>query len=213
VTTKRDPIVSKILLDCGECPEKWNDLLKSGRYGIPRMPEEIEARPEISETTFANEGKQIPLHVLAGKQLNFGEEPPRGLAKVWADDLGGFERRPTERWKRSQAFMRIMVRIFASKERLPKPELTKLLKVVDDLSPNEPLPRFTPALWGSPKEFLERWRCHEVDMRFVYVNRSSMRFELWAESIPPDAPEDLDEAEEPSGHWDGLKWTPTPTQN
>jgi hypothetical protein len=214
VTAKRDPIVSKIQLDCGECPEKWNDLLKSGRYGIPRMPEEIEARPEISETSFADvECKQIPLADLAGKQIKLGEEPPQGLAKVWGNDIGALETAPTARWKRSQSFMHIMGQIFASKNRLSKRHRVELLQMVADLVPNEPLPLFDPALWGSPEEFFERWKGHLVDVRFTYTNRGLQRFELWAESIPPDEPEDLDDAGEPSGHWDGLTWTPTPTKN
>jgi hypothetical protein len=201
---KKDPV----LLALGKCPANWNAyLLKT--YGLPQEPQ---PRDEVSETAFTDrEGCRSPLEDVASRQIKLGEEPPTGLFKVWGD-YSGPENEPGEQWKRSQAFMAVMAWIFAWKNTLPKQARSELLKQVDDLQPIKPLPVFDKSL-GTPEEFLERWRGHELDVRFVYKNRSTQVFEIWYESLPPDEPEDLDEAGEPDGHWDGLTRTPTPTEH
>jgi hypothetical protein len=101
-----------------------------------------------------------------------------------------------------------MAWIVACKNKLPQEARDELLKIVDDLSPLSPLPVFPDEL-GTPAEFLERWRGHEIDVRFVHVN-GVPTFEIWHETLPPDEPEDLDEAGEPAGHWEGLTWIADP---
>jgi hypothetical protein len=177
MTLKKDPI----LVALGECPEKWNQyLLKT--YGLPHEPQ---SRNEVSESAFVDEeGSRSSLEALAARQIRPGEEPPKGLLKVWAENSRP-ENEPSEQWKRSQAFMRMMTRIVAWTNKLDKLELAQLLKDVDDLQPDNPLPVFDECL-GSPEEFLERWRCHELDVRFVYKRRGVQVFEIRRESIPPD---------------------------
>ncbi len=198
---KKDPV----LVSLGECPEKWNQfLLKT--YGLPQEPQ---ARSVFNETDFLDgNGRQIPLDHLAARQIKLGEEPPKGLLKVRCD-YSGLENEPTEKWKRSQGFMRAMVWIYASKKKLSKQQRAELLKLVDELHPNEYLTVFDESL-GTPEEFLDRWAGHQLDVRFIFKNRSALIFEIWHESIPPDEPEDLDEDGGPSGHWEGLKFIPDP---
>jgi len=212
MTRPIDPELRRICVECGDCPDAWNKKLLE--FSI--RPEPPERRDDISETTFRYpSGDQIALEDTAGWQWKRGTEQPRGLAKV-AGEWSGLESAPTARWKRSQEFTGIMTWIFAIKNRRSKRERDELMKTVGDFVPNEPLPLFDPALWGSPEEFFERWKGHLVDVRFTYTNRRLQRFELWAESFPPydeDDLEDLGDAGEPDGHWDGLTWTPTPTKN
>jgi len=67
------------------------------------------------------------------------------------------------------------------------------------------------ASLGTPAEFRERWFCGELEICVRASDRRTHFFEVWR--LPPDEPEDLDEAGEPSGHWDGLKWTADPPES
>lgn len=199
MSPKKDPV----LVALGDCPEKWSAyLLKT--YGIPETPQ---PRSEVSESAFVGEdGSRTPLEAVAGRLIRLGEEPPKGLSKVWAE-YSGLEHEPTEHWKRSQAFMQVMAQIYAHECKLSKDKRTEMLKIVEELCPDEPLVEF-PEHLGSAQDFFYRWQHHEFDVHFVYENRTTQRLEILEYKIPlpPDEPEDLDEAGEPTGHWEGLKW-------
>lgn len=96
-----------IIVALGDSHEKWNGyLLKT--YGLPQEPQ---ARNEVSESAFVNQsGVRSPLEDVAAHQIRIGEEPPRGLSKVWAE-LSLPESQPSEQWKRSQAFVRVFTTI------------------------------------------------------------------------------------------------------
>ncbi len=196
---KKDPI----LIALGDAPEKWNDfLLKT--YGLPEDPQ---PRDEVSESAFQDEdGERLPLEDVAGLQIRLGEEPPKGLAKIWAE-VSFLEPEPTERWKRSLAFFRAIVRIWAAERRLSKQKRAELLREVDAFRPTEPLPVFPDSL-GTPEEFFERWQRGEIEVRFTSRNRATQTCEIWQHAIPPDEEENLDPADEPPGYWAGLKWIP-----
>lgn len=189
MTKRIDPVLRKIHVECGNSPEKWNALLRE-TYSLS---EEVTVPHEdVQESVFSR---------------------PKGLAKY-----SGFEYAPTPGWLRSQAFYRVIARIVARKnKKLTKRGraklLNKLLKNVDDFIPSAPLPDFDPELWGEPEEFLDRWKGHLVDVKFVYTNRGLQAFELWSEAFPPDEPDDWDEDDggAPRGHWVGLKWVPDPS--
>jgi hypothetical protein len=95
MSPKKDPLIVAL----GDCPEKWNTyLLKT--YALPQTPQ---PRDEVSESAFISEdGSRTPLEAVAARQIRLGEEPPKGLAKVWAE-YSDLENKPTEQWKRSQA--------------------------------------------------------------------------------------------------------------
>jgi hypothetical protein len=181
---KKDPV----LLALGECPEKWNQfLLKT--YGLPKEPQ---SKNVVSETEFRDpEGQQIPLADLAGRQIRLGEGRPKGLLKLCAED-SSLEKEPTEEWKRALGFMRAMAWIYAFKNKLPKQARAELIKLVDELNPNEPLGTFDESL-GTPEEFLDRWAGHELDVRFVSKNRSTLMFEIWYQLMRPDEPDDVED--------------------
>ena len=194
----------RVLIALGDDLKAWNAHLLEN-YGLPEEPRSRYENAEADVCT-TDDGRYEPLEDVAARQINLGEEPPIGLLKVRAD-YSGLEHEPTTQWKRSQAFMLAITWIYPCQKRLSKQKRDEMLNLVDDVSPLSPLPVFDES-WGAPQEFLERWRCHELDVRIVYKNRGTQTFELWREFIPPDEPEDLDEASEPSGHWDGLKWIP-----
>lgn len=206
MSAKKDPV----LIDAGECPKKWNKILKD-----TGTPQEKSTRKEV---------QQDSIRVIDPRSKN---PKPMSLDEAGAhwgsatqdtnNGIGLPESTPPPKWVRSQAFMRAMAWIFACKNRLPKQQRDELLKDVDDLHSSNPLPEFDPACWGrTAVEFLDRWRGHEVDVRFVYsAKHQAPMFELWSESLPPDEPDDWDEDDggAPRGHWDGLKWTADPPES
>ena len=192
MTLKRDPI----LVALGNRQELWDAFLLNN-YGLPQEPQ---PRYEVSESAFVDEdGSRSTLEGLAGRQIRLGEEPPKGLFKVRAE-YSGPENEASAQWKRSQAFVRIVAWIYTCEKRLPKLKRDEFLKYVDDLKPTSPLPVFEESL-GTPEEFLGRWRCYELDVRFVRKSRADQIIEIRFRTLPPDVPEDLPEADEPSGHW------------
>jgi hypothetical protein len=60
------------------------------------------------------------------------------------------------------------------------------------------------AAFGTPAEFRKRSFYGELEISTRAVNRRSHVIEIWR--LPPQELEDLDEGEEPVGHWEGLKW-------
>lgn len=201
---KRDPI----LVALGACPKKWSQFLLKN-YGLPEEPQ---SRNVVSEAElFDKDRSRASLDDFAARQIRLGEEPPKGLLKVWAEHSGP-ESEASEQWRRSQAFMRVMAWIFARENKLGQNERAALLKNIDDLRPETSLPVF-PEVLGSPDEFFERWKGYEFDVRFSRKSRRTQVFEIRQYRLPPDEPEELDEADEPKGHWEGLKWIPDPRQN
>ena len=196
---KKEPIIVAL----GDSFEKWNGhLLKT--YGLPQEPQ---ARNEVSESAFVNKsGVRSPLEVVAARQIRIGEEPPRGLSKVWAQESLP-ESQPSEQWKRSQAFVRVFTTIFAHQSKLPECERRELLKMVDELRPNEDLGVFPDEL-GSPEELYRRWQDHEIDVKFVHERRAKQIIRVLSYPMPPDVEEDLDEGGAPRGHWEDLTFIP-----
>lgn len=185
MSSRKDPIIVAL----GYCPEKWNRHLLT-TYGLQQDPGPPN---EISETESKNTSDS-----------NNTLEQVAGFAGTYAGN-SELESEPTTHHKRSRAFMRVMVTIFACKNKLPGADHAALLKEIDDLPTSCSLPVFDDSL-GSPEEFCERWRCHELDVRFLPENRDRLVFEIWFESIAPDKQEDLDGARAPNGHWVGLKY-------
>lgn len=149
----------------GDSSEKWDAyLLKT--YGLPQEPQ---PRAEISETAFVGEeGRRSDLEALAGRQIRLGEEPPRGLLKVWAEDSGP-EGEGSEKWKRAQGFYRVFARIAAHDNQLNERQRDELLKQADELRPDE-LGGF-PESMGSPEEFYARWKRYDLEVAFTCVSR------------------------------------------
>lgn len=74
----------------------------------------------------------------------------------------------------------------------------------------EPAPDIAPKL-GTMAALRARWERGEVWFRPKYTRRGcTIVVEENPPGMPPDDPEDLDDGEEPYGHWEGLKWSSVP---
>ena len=185
MTRKKDPV----LVTLGDCPKKWNEFLLKN-YGLPQEPQ---PRDEVSESAFLDEnGHRMALEAVAGTQIRLGEEPPTGLSKV-RGDYSGLEHKPTEQWKRSQAFMQVIAQIYAHEHKFSVKERVALVKMVEELRPDELLVNF-PERLGTPEEFFYRWQHHEFDVLFEYKNRAwqHLRIIEYEIPLPPEEAEDLD---------------------
>ncbi|MGA8150898.1 MAG: hypothetical protein WB952_08110 [Terriglobales bacterium] len=61
-----------------------------------------------------------------------------------------------------------------------------------------------PAQLGSVEEFKRKYLSGELDVDFKPEAKTPIQINFY--SMPPDEDEDLDPADEPRGHWDGLVW-------
>jgi len=121
-----------------------------------------------------------------------------------------------ERLKLSPAWQRYVefMGIFAESLPLGRQGAVKRCALLDARSRYwEPAPD-VPAVLGTMAELRARWQRGEIWFRHKYTRRKlAIVVEEDPPGMPPDEPEDLDEAGEPSGHWDGLKCKPTPSKN
>jgi hypothetical protein len=166
--TKKDPIMERL----GHNQVEW-DLYLLRTYRLPLVPR---PRYEVSETDFVNDddpdGDVNSFGEFAGRRIRLGEEPPRGMFKVWAEH-SGLESEPSAEWKRTRDFYRVFAEIAAYQNQLKKSERDKLVKMAEDLRPNEMDP--LPEQMGDPEEFYRRWRRYDLEVVFKAVNRHFIR--------------------------------------
>lgn len=104
--------------------------------------------------------------------------------------------------------------VFADSLSLDRREKVKCLARLEARSRHWETAPDIPAVLGTMAELRSRWERGEIWFRLKYTRRDwNIVVEENPPGMPPDEPEDLDEAGEPSGHWDGLKWTSTPSKN
>jgi hypothetical protein len=66
---------------------------------------------------------------------------------------------------------------------------------------------------GTMPELRAQWERGEIWFRPRYTRQNcTIVVEENPPGMPPDDPEDLDESEEPNGHWEGLKWSSDSTK-
>lgn len=163
---KKDPIMERL----GEDQEKW-DLYLAKTYRLPLVPR---PRYEISETEFVNDDNGDndddvnSFGEFAGRRIRPGEEPPRGLFKVWAEHSGP-ESEPSAEWKRTRDFYRVFAEIAACDNQLNESKRDKLVKMAEDLRPNEMDP--FPETMGDPEELYSRWKRYDLELVFKAVDR------------------------------------------
>lgn len=181
-----------LLLKLGKSRKAWSGFLRR-TYGIPEEPR---GAREVGESGFVNEsGQLVSLETIAAS---------RGIFASYS----GLESTSPE-WLRSREMIRVILTILISENR-GGDATVKMRDELDDIPPMTELPRF-PENWGSPEGLVQRWEDHEVFIRLRY-DREQATIILVEESIPPDEPEDLDQAGEPDGRWEGLVWIPNPPQ-
>lgn len=213
----KDPVLMRLQVS-GEYEQYLKEL---------GMPTELPPAGDLNEA-------DLPINPETGKQMNleaFAGSLAFGLVKVGGvhrQRQGGavagfshFEAEPSQEWKRSAAFMQIIARILLArrnKSRSQRRNLVELRKEIPDFPPNASLPRFPDEL-GTPEEFFEQWKGGYLDVTIRVRDRSNQEILFYStglrewEKSAPDEPEDLDEAGEPSGHWEGLKWFSEPKKN
>jgi hypothetical protein len=211
----KDPVLMRLQIS-GEYEQYLKDL---------GMPSELSPSGDMNETDLpANPetGKQMDLEAFAGS-LSFGSMKVRGVHRqTEGGALAGFscfEAEPTPEWRRSAAFMQVIARILLAtrnKSRRQRRHLVELREEVPDFPPNADLPRFPDQL-GTAEEFFEQWKEGYLDVTIRFRDRSDQEILFYStglresEESDPGELEDLDEAGEPKGHWEGLKFIADPT--
>jgi len=107
-------------------------------------------------------------------------------------------------WPRYVDFMGI----FAESLPADRKDVVKRAAVLDARSRHWERAMEIPAVLGTMTELRARWERGEIWFWHKYTRRDwTICVEEDPPGMPPDEPEELDEAGDPSGHWDGLKWT------
>lgn len=196
---KKDPI----LVALGQCPEKWNDFLWD-TYGLPQEPSTRKEVQQDSIRVIDHRSKRLRLVSLdeAGLSATRLTDELESLQIELSDDQG----LPLPRaWLRYLEYMDVVAEELSPKD---KGAALKQLALEDAQSRcrEQPPDWFQPmnASLGDPAEFKQRWIYGELEIRIRVSSRRDQVFEIWR--LPPWEPEDLDEAGEPPGHWEVLKW-------
>jgi hypothetical protein len=203
---KKDPV----LVALGESPEAWSAFLWK-TYGIAKEPQ---PRYEDGESEFVSgkTGQTVPLAEIAGKRgVGSHTQQTDELQSLHLESGDNANTELSPAWLRYLEYMDVIAEALFPKD---KGAALKQLAWTDARSRywEQPPELFRPmnASIGTPIQFRERWFYGELEIRVCASDRRNYSFEIWR--LPPAEPEDLDEAGEPSGHWDGLKWTPKPTE-
>lgn len=191
------------------------------------MPPELPPAADLNEAylpTNPETGERMNLEDFVGS-LAFGLVKVRGVHRQTEGGavarFGHFEAEPSQEWKRSAAFLQIIARILLAtrnKSRRQRCNLVELRKEVPDFPPSADLPRFPEDL-GTPEEFFEQWKNGYLDVTLRFRDRSNQEILIYStglrehETGAPEEQENLDEAGERKGHWEGLKWIPDPPEN
>jgi hypothetical protein len=184
------------------------------------MPPELPPAGDLNEADLPinpETGKRMGLEAFGGS-LALGLVTVRGVHRQTSGGavagLSHLEAQPSQEWKRSAAFMQIIARILLAgrdKSRVQRGDLVELRRELPQFPPNTDLPRFPDEL-GTAEEFFKEWKGGYLDVTIRYRDRSNQEILFYSTGLrefernAPDEPEDLDEAGESAGHWEGLKW-------
>ena len=205
MTAKKDPVLTAIF----ECPKKCDEYLFK-TYGLPQEPRTSkEVQQDCIRIRDQKTGRLVPVQLgdaggshtqqtdpLTSLRQEAGAVETAILSPAWVQYLGYFGVIAEDLHPKDQGAALKTLALAAAREKSALRE--------------QPPEVFHPmnAPLGTPAEFRERWFYGELEIRVSVSNRRNYSFEIWR--LPPAELENLDAAGEPSGHWDGLKWTPGP---
>jgi hypothetical protein len=185
-----------------ETPEYWKDVLHDHHLGLDR------ADPDwlVLECMFVKQGRTVPLEAHGLVSITRPRSASLSLKLDCAADEAIVLPAP---WLRYLKYMDVV-----AEARSPKDTGAglKRLFLEDARSRYWEQPPEIPKQLGTPAEFRERWAHNELEIR-LQANRRKHLIRIVVLPIPPDEPEDLDETDEPNGHWAGLTWIPGPPRD
>jgi hypothetical protein len=196
---KKDPVLVALF----KCPEKLNAYLLR-TYGLPQEPS---SRNEVQQDCLPRDerGRRLTLDELGESVTQQTDELTSLHHEAGADESIAL----SPQWLRYLEYMDVIAAALSPKDR--GAELKKLF-LADARSrywEHPPEVRVPESL--TPAELWRKWAEHEIDIRPVGSNRRDQIVEIIHYPMPPDEPEDLDPADAPPGHWEGLRWVPAET--
>jgi hypothetical protein len=208
--SKKDPV----LVALGDVPAKWNTfLLKT--YGLPQDPSTRKEIQQDSIRVIDSQFKRPKAWSLdkVGGLIGSATQADNNVS-VTAEAAKSVKLSPE--WARYLEYMDVIAEALSPKDNgasLKQLALDDARSRHRDQPPGANVFRPMNASLATPAEFRQLWFYGELEIRAYARNRREHVFEIW--QLPPDEPDpaDLDEAGEPSGNCDGLKWTATPPKN
>lgn len=195
--SKKDPL----LVSLGECPEKWNDFLLT----TYRFPQDPSTRKEVQQDCIRGIDSRTkrPRPVTldeAGVSITQETDALNSLHREAGADSSIALSAP---WMRYLGYLDVIAEALTPKD---KGAALKRLAIEDARSRYWEQPPAMPSSLGASSEFRQRVQWGEMEIRALAANQRKYVIEIREYPMPPDEPEDLDEAGEPGRHWDGLKW-------
>ena len=185
----------------GEDPKKWDEwLFKMG------FPKEKGSTKEILEhmlPPIGEDGSGNPAYPRIGDRLG---DRSFTLPSDWF--FGPYKSDEDANSRRYLEYMDVVAEHLSPKDK--GAELKRLFRE-DAWSRQFESRAEIPAGLGTPEDLKRRLAHREVEIR-LKSNRREHVICFVIHPIPPDREEDLDEAGEPEGHWEGLKWFPDRSQ-
>jgi hypothetical protein len=200
----RKPI---IVIRLADVQQEWEARLR--RAGLPK---EVHRSAEIQQDAIPPSERDTSGRKIRPTKVVYGESLDQRSTTQQTDPVISIqEEAATEEhavlspdWRDYLEFMNVI-----AEYRSPEDNGTGLknLFLKDARSRRTELPPKIPAALGTPAEFKKHLADHEMELRYT-VNRQETTIRIHVYQLPPDEAEDLDPADEPAGHWDGLKWIP-----
>ena len=185
----------------------------SGTNGVPK--EELNSIKVFQQGAVPHEERDAYGKKVRPRKVSLGESPKHYSLTQKTDEMLSLHEEAAEdesvklspEWQRYVDFMCLFAESLPVKQR----EKVKLLTLPAARSEYWQKATEIPAVLGTMNELRVRWEHGEIWFRSKCTREGWTIFvEENPRGMPPDEPEDLDEAGEPSGHWDGLKWMPGP---
>lgn len=187
-----------------ETQEYWNKQLHNYRLGMDRA--EPEWRVLCCELV-NEEGRTAPLENMgAGGSVTQQTDALNSLLYEAASDENIAL---PARWLHYMEYMEVVAETLSPED---NGSVFKELFLQDARSRHWEQPPDIPPALGSPAGFRLACLRNELEIH-LESNRRTHLIKIAVLPIPPDEPEDLNEAEEPPGHWNGLVWIPDPPRN
>lgn len=194
----------EFMVRLGEDQEKWNKWLSSMGY-----PEHSSSTKEVLEHRLpdvVDEEKRV--RPVVGERD--GDWSLTLLSETWFAPFVRKKADPilTDDWQHYLQYMDVIAEYLYPND---KGARLKSLALQDARSRSWEPPTEFPAELGTPEDLRRRLAHYELEVRLEFNRREPMiRFVVVP--MPPDEDENLDEGDEPRGHWEGLKWFGDPPE-
>jgi hypothetical protein len=203
------PRKAMIVIQLSDVQPEWEARLGRMSHHKVTSPSNEVLEGDIPAARLDNWGRSIrPTKVILGESVNHRSvtQQTDHRASRLLEDAANAGIVLSSEWRRYLEYMYVIAEARSPNDN--GAELKKLFLEDGRTQAHVKPPTFPEGL-GTPVEFRERVRTHELELRYT-IDRRKHAIRISETLLPPDEDEYLDPSGDPEGHWEGLKWIPTP---